>query len=191
MSFYVAWRLHGFTLKIQLSSCLHVMMLSSMLGVCLSFFAPVFSVLDMVLLCLSVSYCLKAGCLITLNWSSCFDLLIPIKGLLASLRGVLYWGTWKLLMEYLLHMVKSIEDEFMWDCANATSCINISICPLSYCLAKYFNFFKFRDWVMPLDIFVQLNPLQIWSPWFLVAWWSYAIKHQLPCWPLLCLGVPQ
>lgn len=137
--FYVACRLYVFTLKIQLCSCLCAMMLSSMFRVYLIFFGPVFSVLGMVLLWLSVSYCLKIGCLTTLNWNFCFDLLIPIKGLLASLRGRLYWGTLKLLMKYLpVTWVKITEDVSMWDCASAIWCIRI--CMLRYCLAKYFYF---------------------------------------------------
>ena len=111
--------------------------------VSLGFFGPVFFVLDLVFLWLAVFCCLKAECLLTLHWGFCFDLVIPIKGLLASIRGRFYWEPLKLLMKYgSVTWVNSIEDVSMWDCASAIWCINQYI--LRYCLAKYFYFYVQR-----------------------------------------------
>lgn len=107
MCVYIWFRLYGCTLKIQLYSCLHVTMLCSMfqgLGFAsaslVQFFFFYATVLGMVFLWLAVSFCLKVGCLLTLHWGFCFDLLISIKGLLALMRGILQWGPLKVIMRY-------------------------------------------------------------------------------------------
>lgn len=122
-----------------LASTLRCCLACSGVRVRLSFFGPVFFVLDMVFLWLARSFCFKVGCLLTLHWGFHFDLLISIKGLLASIRGILYWGPLKLLMKYSpVTWMKSTEDVSMWDCASAIWCIKQYM--LRYCLVKYFYF---------------------------------------------------
>lgn len=131
MYFYVACRLHGFTLKVQLCSCLHAMMLSSMFRVCLSFFGPVFSGLDMVLLWLFPT---ASRLVVLLLW-------IRVSALICS--SCCFIKRYIVLRDVdtaneVLSLMKSTEDVSLWDCANAIWCINIGICMLRSSLAKYF-----------------------------------------------------
>lgn len=106
--------------------------------VCLSFFSPVVFfpyaiVLDMIFLWLAVSFCLKVGHLLTLLWHFCFDLLIPIKGLLASIRGITLKA-----FETAYEILSCHMGEKYWRCvhvrcASAIWCINqymLSLCVL-------------------------------------------------------------
>lgn len=59
-------------------------------------------VLDMVFLSLDSSFYLKVGFLLTPRWCFLFDLLIPVRGLLASGRGISELRVLKPLMKYFL-----------------------------------------------------------------------------------------